>query len=56
MLRALRLSNKLTLEDVAEILNKSKQEVFKWETKFNPSDEMIEKLIDHLNSSKHPVN
>lgn len=48
MFKALRLSNNLTLQEVANMLNKTRQEVFRWENTYNPPNEIITTLKAHI--------
>lgn len=49
MFRAIRLSKKLTQSDVASMLEKTKQEISRWENRYNPPQKIIDILIQKTN-------
>jgi len=52
MLKALRLSNDLTVQNVADLISKTRQEVSRWENTYEPPIKIIETLISNLNKEK----
>lgn len=49
MLRAIRIANHLTQSEVGSIVGKTRFEISRWENKFNPPKEIINKLLENLN-------
>lgn len=47
-LKALRLSNHLTVQETADLLDKTRQEISRWENTYNPPNEIISILIEKL--------